>query len=564
MLQLFLKTSDISAENWAIVYQKISDLVTAFPLKLLRIESYNGYESNQDKDHLNLLVNLGMEDEHLAFYGDFISWTSGTTIRFYKNWEKHRQLALESAHSDPSKPITWYQPTTFKNDGSIPEANGEATIYGYIDTRNALYQYAIIAIGVLLENVLPGRAFLIAQDQDISNIQQVTEWLEGHFQENFDLPIYFDKKRLLDSFVQEYPDKKDAVERMEYLYPNEYKRNMVFALEHLGYEPTFRFYAQVLSDCIFGTFGFSDVLDPWIAATQDLEKALQLISESKRLLLERGDTAAADKYDLNLVLTKLLDQFVLWTPQQREELDHFYTNKEALETGNEGLWGAIFRMAGHRVDICPIVADSNELFEAFMYHDPKNGAVFKKTIDDWCEKNIDSFGLLKTKLASQKNDPEEIEDDEIEDDENDKSEDHIPELEQASILSQFPAHEHFFIQQAIRINPGFFRLEEALADLRQYIWKIINEEGSLDYVQKIREESIEDKKIVILQQLKKKRSVVTIGIGFEHWLFEEMDENVLLCLRLLLSLKIYNRSRAYARYRILHDRELWQYWRKLV
>jgi hypothetical protein len=129
MLQLFLKTSDISAEDWTIIYQKIGDLVTAFPLKLIRIESYNGYESNQDKDHLNLLVNSGMEDEYFAFSGDFISWTSGTTIRFYKNWEKRRQLALQPAHSDSSKLITWYPtaPPIFQYPPSVyhptPERN---------------------------------------------------------------------------------------------------------------------------------------------------------------------------------------------------------------------------------------------------------------------------------------------------------------------------------------------------------------------------------------------------------------------------------------------------------
>ena len=106
------------------------------------------------------------------------------------------------------------------------------------------------------------------------------------------------------------------------------------------------------------------------------------------------------------------------------------------------------------------------------------------------------------------------------------------------------------------------RLDEALEDLRQRIWKTTREGEHLDYVRQIREESNEDKKTLILRQLKEKRHVVTAGADFERWLSDETDENVLLCLCLLLSMKIYDRGRAYARYRILHDRELWQFWRE--
>jgi hypothetical protein len=552
MLQLFLKSTQISPDDWARAYQKIGELTAAFPLKLIRIEAYNGYDPNQDKEHFDLVVERGTAEEHIAFYGDFISYTAGTSIRFYKNWEKHRQLALEPCHSDPAKPITWFAPTPFKNDGSVPKANGESTKYGYIDTRGACYEYAILAIGILLENLLPGRALLTAPEQDIQNIERVVEWLEGHFGGHFDLPIYFAKKRLLDSFVSEYADKTDAVERMEHLYRKQFKRNMAFAFEHLGYEPTFRCYARVLCDCRFGTFGFWDVLNPWIAATQNLESTLQLVSESKRLLTEGGKTEDANEYDLNEILETLLGQFVLWTPLEREELEPFYTNKQALETGNEDIWGTIFRMTGHRVDICPIVASPDELFETFMYHDPKNGAVFKKTIDDWREKNVDAFEQLKAKLSlTVEHEAEE-----------DEEEAEFVELGDQSILRQYPAHEQFLIRLAIQANPAYFRLDEALQALRERIRKTIEGEEYRGYVQQIRAESNADKKTLILQQLKQKRDVVTAGANFEQWLSEETNEQVLLFLRLLMSMKIYDRQRAYARYRILHDHELWSDWRK--
>ena len=132
-----------------------------------------------------------------------------------------------------------------------------------------MYRFALIAIATLLENKLPGRAFAIAHEEPVYNVERVVEWLEGYCGEAFSLPLYFDKKRLLDTLRNHYHDPKHVAERLEHLYRKQFKKNITFALEHLGYEPTFRFYAEVLSDCWFGTYGFSDVLNPWIAATQD-------------------------------------------------------------------------------------------------------------------------------------------------------------------------------------------------------------------------------------------------------------------------------------------------------
>ncbi|MFM9947356.1 MAG: hypothetical protein ACKV1O_05400 [Saprospiraceae bacterium] len=48
---------------------------------------------------------------------------------------------------------------------------------------------------------------------------------------------------------------------------------------------------------------------------------------------------------------------------------------------------------------------------------------------------------------------------------------------------------------------------------------------------------------------------------FEQWLAEETDEIVLFYLTLLMSLKFYDREKAYVRYRILWDRAYWEKWR---
>lgn len=547
MFQLFLQSATITSEDWDKVYPQIVEVAEAFPLRLLRIESYGGYERNQqDKAHLDLIAQRGQPDEHLSFYGDWMSWTSGNSIRFYENWSKHCELALEPVKSDPGKPIIWRHPLRFKDDGSLLAANGESTKNYYVDTNGALYRFALIAIGMLLENRLPGRAFSVAQEEPAHNIERVLEWLEGHFGETFEMPLYFDKKRLLDTLKPHYDDPKHVAERLEQLYRKQFKRNMTFALEHIGYEPTFRLYAEVLSDCWFGTFGFSDVLSPWIAVTQDLESALNLIAESKRLRLERGDTKQAAKYDLKEILKSWLDDYILWPPSQREELRRFYTNEEALETGDEDLWGTLLRITGFRIDICPIVASKDELFEAFMFHEPSKGHVFRKTIDDWLSKNGDAFERLLEKLQTMEESPSSASDET--DDDND---------DETAVLEQYPLLERPFIEAVLQVNPAYFQLDAEIEALSQVVRKLMAEDAHQSMVAQIRAEPNELKKSQILYQLKEKRMVVTAGADFEQWLEEEEDPEALFFLRMILSLKIYNRGRAYARYRILHDRTLW-------
>jgi len=550
MLQLFFKTT-ITPQEWEHVYQRIYSIVTHFPLKLIRIEAYYGYQADLDKDHFELRENIGTPDESIAFYGDWTSYTTGTTIRFYKNWDKHLKEELEGQEKDSSKPITWFPHYPFRNDGSLTQANGATTKYGYIDTRGAAYEYAILAIAIMLENQLPGKVFLTAVEQHLENIEDVVNWLSVHFETPFALPIYFDKKRLLHSFIHEYPESAQAVCRLEHLYCNQHKKNIVFALENIGYQATFDCYADILSSNTFGAFGFSDVLDPWIAATQDLESTLELVAKSKQLTKDRGEEKASKAYDLTQLLESFLEEFILWGPQQREELEHFYTNKEALETGDESLWGMIYRMSGNRVDICPMYATPTELFEAFMYHAPKDGKKFKQIIDSWIENNIDAFDRLKQKLSEAQAGIQ---------NEDDEGEEDINQSVKIVFLNQVEPHERPFLELALHLNPAIIDVETGIQNMLRRLDDLTQSSEHNEHIQDIRGNSREGNIAYIRRRIKRDIQCRTHPL-FEQWIEEETDENVLFYLTLLMSLKFQNREKAYVRYRILWDRAHWEKWR---
>jgi len=233
MLQIFFQPNKISAADWAIAYTQIEEIVAAFPLKLVRIEAYNGYEKGLDKKHFELRQNVGAPEESISFYGDWVSYTSGRQVTFYKDWKKQIEVELVGEVFDVTKPITWHPPQRFKDDGSFPDANGLALCNEYITTNNAPYEYAIIAIGILLENLFPDAVFMTAQEQHLANVLKVVDWLETHFKQSFALPFYFDKRRLLATFINAYTDKKDAVSRLEQLYRKQFKHNIEFAIANI-------------------------------------------------------------------------------------------------------------------------------------------------------------------------------------------------------------------------------------------------------------------------------------------------------------------------------------------
>jgi hypothetical protein len=341
---------------------------------------------------------------------------------------------------------------------------------------------------------------------------------------------------------------------MEYLFKTQYKQNMAFALDNIGYKPTLDCYADILSSNDFGTFGFSDVLDPWIAATQDLERALEIIALSKQLLIENGEDESAEEYDLNDILTDLLKSFILWTPLQREELSHFYTNQEALETGNESLWGSILRMTGNRVNICPMYADSKELFEAFMFHEPKKGKIFKKTIDEWIEKNTNSFESFKQKMSDLKIKNTELQDDQEDDD--DEDDDDQEDIKLNRFLSQFKEHERPLLELVAEANPVIIDENMEILNFLQRLQEIVDAEESSKHINEMLTSTVN----ILYIKTRLKELYLGVHPDFELWLTNEKNRSVIVYLTVLMTLKLYDTGHSYIRHRILWDKEIWGIW----
>lgn len=560
-MQLFLKTTKIVETDWDNSYNRILKIANQFPLKLERIESYDGFSKNIDKIHYDLIVNRNNHEEYVSFWSDQMSYTAGSSVKFYKNWEIQKKIGFTDSEKDTTKPIIWYMPEVFNFSGYLPEANGAKLFPDYLDTR-ALYRYAVLAIGIMLENNLPGRAFLIALETTIEEVNHTRKWLEYIFNETIDMPLYFDKIQLLENIKEHYDDKVDLVGRMDMLYIKQFKNNMEFALQQIGYKPTLDYYARVLAYAHWETFGFSDIFSPWIAATKDLEKALELLTHSKKILLSdpknEHNVKKAEKYDYTEILKDLLNQYILWTPTQREFLDKFYTNKQALETGSEDLFGTLMRIGGFRIEICPVYANPEHLFEVFMYHDPKNGNKFLTIIDDWLKTNKNKYNEIVNSFS-------EIENKAQKDIDKKSEQEQTQGIETLKLMGRiekysekYAAPERFFVKEALKKNSYYLDKGNVIDELQLELYKSCRKnKKDIDFQHK---KSQGEKLDIIKYWVKKKQ--LSVFPEFSDWLIEETDDGVLTSLCILVSLKLYESRQSYARQQILLNRKYWQVWGK--
>ncbi len=557
MIQIFLKKDKISELKWSECYDRIFKIVTEFPLPLERIESYNGFSKKINIAHSNLIENEGEPNECIAFWGDTVSFSRSEQVRFFKHWTHYLNRKNQESF-DETKPLTWFAPEIFKNDGTLPESNGIELFSHYFDSGSH-YRNAVLAVGIMLENTLPGVAFMIAMETENEEIEAVRLWLEHVFEEQFDKPLYFNKTLLLQILENHYDSKADLVGRLDVLYPKLYKNNMIYAIENIGYEASLNYYAQVLAHTWFGTLGFSEVFDAWIAATSDLEKALELTAESKKVLeLDPEKQKEAEKYDYLYLLKLLLRNYVLWTPEQRRFLKQFYTNEQVLETGNEDLMGAMMTLSGLRFDICPVYATPEHLFEAFMYHDPKHGIKYKQEIDKWLKKRHNEYEKAVkafNEIASERQ--EELE--------HIAKREHKKELETIELESKiekyiqkkYPKHEHYFLRQALLSNPSYMNPKVAVTNLNKIL--IETAARSFDSISSFHnyEKSYKIKRIY--QTIKEKG--LFVDADFEKWINAEQDKWVITMLAALLFTKLYDRELAYARLFILNNEKSRNFWR---
>jgi hypothetical protein len=547
-----IKTTGIKADDWEKAWQNMTKIVKAVPVTFFRYKHYTETKDGTSYFTTKLIENEGTDNENLSFKGDALSLCFGEYFMIHRNFEKLKEL-LPPVNVVEDKPVYWI-PEKGIGDRYTIYANGNTLGKEWgIKAGQSPHLYIILAIGILYENYFPEN-FFIWSDTPQDEVDKVHSWLENLFEQSFNKPICHDVSSMIVKLKKHYEKTIHIMTRVDCLYRSSESVKIHHFLAHFGNESTLFYYAHKLSKTSFGTYGFYDLLDAWMNVTKNLELTLALLARSKELLNLQNEKVKEEKYDLTVILKSLLKNYILWTPQQRERLDIFFTNKKRLETGSENLFDMLFRMKGMRIDICPIYATEQELFEAFMYHSPKQGQVFKQIIDDWVAQNEAIQLEVSEKIASVEQQIQDLQ-------EQEESEYERPdEVEKLGFLSAYLEKDRFWIEKAIEENPYCLNLDKGIEDIYEELEVFKNKVENALFIDEIRSETDTKKKDTIKINLAHQR--FTVSKAFYEALKKESDTEVLFHLRLFSSLKITDDDKKYFKFYLFSDLRYWNKWRK--
>jgi hypothetical protein len=549
-----IKTTGIDATEWETVWQEMRRIITDFPLPLTRTVYRMDSAYNCHYDTAYLFQDIGLPTEHLAFSGDNMSMTGGEQFFIHRHWDTLKTL-LHKREERADKPVYW-QPadvgsySIYANGTTLGKSVG-------IETDHAAYHFLIFAIGVLYENRFPDNVF-IWSDTEMDDAKEVLAYLEMLFHERFELPISHDADLMLRKFKACYADETDGlIRRFSHLTQVAEWQKIAALYAHIDTEMLVDYYSKRLARYEFDTYPANNVLDAFILGTHDLELTLKLFTKTKTLLEASSEKYAekrAKTYDLAVFLGLLLSKFILWTPQQRAGFERIYTNLPELETDEKrGIWDLFSNARSMRVEVCPISTTPQTLFEAFMYHRPKDGKLFKRIIDRWQAKSeansakmqdtIEKMGDMLTKNAAKEAETEE---------------------ETASLaeafLTNYPPKHHFFVARALRKNPAFLLFKTSV--LPEFYAFLNTEKANTENTALLKKIATESKaeKITAIKVKLQQQGFKAMQPFFDA-IAAENHENVLFHLRFILGLYITDRPKKYAKFRVLSDVAFWEVWR---
>jgi tRNA A37 N6-isopentenylltransferase MiaA len=121
----------------------------------------------------------------------------------------------------------------------------------------------------------------------------------------------------------------------------------------------------------------------------------------------------------------------------------------------------------------------------------------------------------------------------------------------------FAKPERFFIIEALKCNPFYIDAETVVEDLQDTMFNLCRK--NIDDIKYRSKMNRGEKMDNIRYWLKKERHAV--HPKFVEWLDAELDENVITSIFVLVTLRLYEESQAYARQQLLLDKKYWKVWK---
>jgi hypothetical protein len=212
-VHLYAQCDHIDPERWEALYLTSLQLLERFPGPLIRQIAEPIGDLRRWVLTTQIQSDIGTSKEHWAVDGDLSSRCLAETYSLYRHLA-HYASAAPKRRPAP-RDVLWVRDEDLEHGEVGGQCLFDSKSQGYP------YHYAMLAVGLLLENGLPGRAVVMG-DINRQQAESVVAWTETVLQRRLDLPVVTDAPRLWQRLVAAYPEQPaHAVRRFCALYADD-------------------------------------------------------------------------------------------------------------------------------------------------------------------------------------------------------------------------------------------------------------------------------------------------------------------------------------------------------
>ncbi|MFP4067926.1 MAG: hypothetical protein ACLFS5_10570 [Spirochaetaceae bacterium] len=375
---LFVNGDRIGSDIWERVYAESLVLLRAFPAPLMRLAVENIDEERRYTFTSEIVRDRGTREERWIVDGDMKSRTPAEPFELYRFHDRQFPTDDFFATAGPnSEDVLWAKPTDEPHD---IHANG--CMVWNSKTQGRPYHYAMLAVGMLVESRCPGCAY-VTGDIDLSQAEEVRQWVNPLLEEPLALPICVDPDRLYNRLSEIYEKEEHVVSRATGLFLGSDTELHRALTRHAGRATADAWFKQRLADFdSLSHVGASELLTSFLEATGDVARLVEVMQEIASAPARVTDEGAG--FSLDGLLHELCSRFITIPPEERDVLETYglvaaAATAGALKTSDEVIYDAFLKIARTPSPV-PVYVAADELLELFARADPEQRGQFAETI----------------------------------------------------------------------------------------------------------------------------------------------------------------------------------------
>ncbi len=364
-IRITINPDDITAEQWAAVYDESLLLLAKFPAPLMRLVEETRHGQKCYVYTPDIVEGRGTSDENWRISGDLVSYQHGETFDLHRK----QMREFQERRNDDDRDVLWVD----EEDLHYPTGNGFQRFGG--KTQGYPYHLAVLAVAILLESRFPQRAFVFG-DIERFQVEQMVKWANAVLDTPVVEPVCFDGERLYHRLTALYPDPTQVITRFKALFLGTEAEELAWLLRLADESAVSHDLKRDLRDYqSLNQIGAIKLIATFLSVTQDLPRLIDLVLAANQLEPKRKP------FTLPELLKVLCHHFVTIPPADREPLDLFVHKADTL-LNMQDTFVQIFLNFGGAPSAMDYFIEAAALLDHFAAYAPKQRSRFRKIITE--------------------------------------------------------------------------------------------------------------------------------------------------------------------------------------